>query len=498
MSPEQARAEDLDRRTDLFSFGAVLYEMATGQLPFPGANIAMIFNAILSRDPISAVRLNPNVPPRLEEVINKALEKDRNLRYQRASEMRTDLRRLKRDTETGGRADAGYRRYARVALAVALLFLIGGTAYLFSGWFGRRREVPVSAPSEMDLRQKRRAIELWQARQFDQSEEIWRGLANGKGPLQNEAAQQVSQIELKRFGEEHRFEQGQDLLKNKNDYEGAQIAFRDVVQMNLWHSEDAARELERIKGRSLEMASNNQGHPHWAAGPGPGLCPAVKALQTAYPFNAHSAREITLPEFKDFFQPNKGRLSQFLVGQKNNLSLQGTVYIPSLGRQTEIGPNFLRTLNELYAIQQAVYPNNASSPRFEYSVTAHLPDGGFTSEKLTFDGQEWTISGSGASRKFIWPGATAQGATLSLNSGGGDLELQRASGLWAVAHFFGGYKWQTSHSTYIIQGPLLGPSDRPIMSNGKPVEVRFDVDLKGVPFFQAGFLSGYSCGPMSK
>src|SRR5438105_805567 len=145
MSPEQVRAKELDARTDLFSFGAVLYEMATGTLPFRGESSGIIFNAILERLPVSPIRINPDIPPKLEDIITKCLEKDRNLRYQHASDIRTDLQRLKRDTESSKSPalieSAPVARNRRLRLIAAAGGVIAVTVVTFILWQAKHTSV---------------------------------------------------------------------------------------------------------------------------------------------------------------------------------------------------------------------------------------------------------------------------------------------------------------------------------------------------------------------
>ncbi len=146
MSPEQVRGKELDARTDLFSFGAVLYGMCTGMLPFRGDTSGVIFESILNRVPAPAIRLNPDMPPKLEEIISKCLEKDRNLRYQHAADIRTDLQRLKRDSESGkvvagGTVTPRWSRRTMLIGATAILFVVAliAVATFYSGNSSRTR-----------------------------------------------------------------------------------------------------------------------------------------------------------------------------------------------------------------------------------------------------------------------------------------------------------------------------------------------------------------------
>jgi serine/threonine-protein kinase len=207
MSPEQARGRDLDARTDLFSFGAVLYEMTTGVVPFRGDSTADIFDGILNRTPTPAVRLNPAVPSDLERIIGKALEKDREVRYQHASEMRADLKRLMRDTESGRVASAapasGSRgplvKWGIGALAAALVIglLVIGYARSRSNHPAESAAARAVSPSQPDMRTV--AVLPFRSLSGDSADEAWGvGMADAiitrLATLQNLAVRPTSSV----------------------------------------------------------------------------------------------------------------------------------------------------------------------------------------------------------------------------------------------------------------------------------------------------------------
>jgi serine/threonine protein kinase len=149
MSTEHVKGKELDARTDLFSFGVVLYEMCTRALPFRGDTSALIFRAILDRKPTAAVRLNPDVPLKLEEIIGKALEKDCDVRYQHASDMKADLKRLKRDTESGKTARVGtpMPRWSRQTMLVGAIAFVSFVALIAVAafYFGSSRRIRINS-----------------------------------------------------------------------------------------------------------------------------------------------------------------------------------------------------------------------------------------------------------------------------------------------------------------------------------------------------------------
>jgi len=643
MSPEQVKGKELDARTDLFSFGDVLYEMATGQLAFQGDTSGMIFNAILEYLPVPPLRINSDVPLKLEEIINKCLEKDRSLRYQTAADIRVDLQRLKREKEAAllpisppdvlhaeqprlleaaapressvGRAtelvamisrttSGGLRVYlddekirlltredvrerpfvldfpldgsgrplpaeiilrldspdfepprqmkklrvpphsdsepctflvtpcvagelvlnlellkqeevvvsrsirmrakpdgvpisagrtivtvplvvvvqqldvshlpllrsqrppakveilskimekeraedaagatgvptlsaarsvlpplesprpsqrlnqaatspsrdeaakvppqiprsARTKVRAAAAMLAGMAVVVIAVLVGLwPHKIQVGAPSGKDLLLKQQAEELWQNRQFDQSEQIWQGLANNKGPLQNEAVQQVSQIEQKRADEQRRFDDAEALLKDKKDYAGAQVALQNVIQMNLWRFDDATRDLEVAKAGLSATDVHKQEQDHFDQGVT--LYQAKDFEKARKEFRAVVDLNIDGSTLKPLAENYLGRIrqsgtAQALTQTTGKVLLQAIscgpgraiADVPSVGGSVSCGQLDANPPLQWVGAPMVDFPDNASQPgRLPYSLTVIIivePHGNVNIDKM--------------------------------------------------------------------------------------------------------------------
>jgi type VI secretion system protein ImpL len=222
--------------------------------------------------------------------------------------------------------------------------------------------------------------------------------------------------------------------------------------------------------------------------PGGEFCAELSSLAPKYPFNPNAKEEASLDEFKQLFAPDTGKFSKFLKEYKASLDVAGGRYVPKAG--SNIPPAFAAVINQARDLQNSLYPAGATQMQYAFTLKVTFPSD-LSGGNLTLDGQTlWTPASGQASKTFTWPGTKGE-AEVVIN----ELSNGPPPGPWAIFHFLGSYPWTSVTGGYLLTGYLYGQGGNPLIHNGKPVNLQFELQSSTVPLFRKGYLSTLHCPP---